>query len=235
MVLQISPQKKIRGFKSSEWGAHSKSHFLPLSLSWNRSLSQLRVWFNVWGSPHLAETTGYLDQSLCDVRVMPRISPALPHNVPYSSFEPSHFRLQTNTDRLCHVWKWLPMLCALLSVTVSVRLPPGVLYPSKHYFFYWHVVTAESALRQRTKHDPKSLDCLRLCHKTIYTLQHVLPCQPPWAFVLFGSSKDTNEDLIWEHASKSLERSPDLDYAVEAISLDSVRLTSILHWCFFLS
>ena len=84
---------------------------------------------------------------------------------------------------------------------------PEVLYPNKHYFCYWHVLTAESALRQRTKQDPKSLDCLRLCHKTIHTLQHVLPYQPQWASALFGSGKDTNEDLIWEHASKTLERS----------------------------
>ena len=80
------------------------------------------------------------------------------------------------------------------------------------------------ALRQRTKYDPKSLDCLRLCHKTIHTLQRVLPCQALWDFALFGSGKDTTEDLIWEHASKTLEKSPVLDYAIEAISLDSVRL-----------
>ena len=49
--------------------------------------------FMCGGSPHLAGTTGHLDQSLCDVRVMPRTSSALPHNVPYSSFLPSHFRL----------------------------------------------------------------------------------------------------------------------------------------------
>ena len=122
------------------------------------------------GSPRLAETAGHLDKSLCVVRVMSRTSSALPLNVLYSPFEPSHFRLQNNTDRLCHVWKWLPMPCTLLSVTVSVRSPPEVLCPSKHYFCYWHVLTAESALHQKTKHDPKSPDCLRLCHKTIHTL-----------------------------------------------------------------
>ena len=171
--------------------------------AWSLSHPVKSVIWCVLGGAHLVETTDHFDQSVCDVRVMPKTSSALPHNVPYSPFEPSHFRLQTNTDLLCHVWKWLPMLCTLLSVTVSVRLSPEVLYPSKHYFCYWHVLIAESALRQRTKHDQKSLDCLRLCHKTIHTLQHVLPCQPLWAFALFGSGKDTNEDLIWEHASKA--------------------------------
>ena len=83
-----------------------------------------------------------------------------------------------------------------------------MLYPSKHYFCYWHVLTAESALCQRTKHDPKTLDCLRLCHKTIHASQHILACQPLWAFALFVSGKDTNEDLIWEHVSKTLEDIP---------------------------
>ena len=154
------------------------------------------IWCVWGGSPHLAGTTGHLDQSLCDVRVMPRTSSALPHNVPYSPFETSHVRLQTNTNRLCHVWKWLPMLSNLLRVTISVRLPTGVLYPSKHSFCYWPVLKAENAPRQTTKHGPKSLDCLRLCHKTIRALQHVLPYHPLWAFALFGSGKDTNEDLI---------------------------------------
>ena len=49
MVLQISPQIKIRGFKSGEWGAHSTSHFLQISLSWNRTLSQSTVRFDVCG------------------------------------------------------------------------------------------------------------------------------------------------------------------------------------------
>ena len=48
---------------SDEWGAHSTSHFLLISLSWNRFLSQSSVWFDVCvcggGSPRLAETTGH--------------------------------------------------------------------------------------------------------------------------------------------------------------------------------
>ena len=41
-------QKSGVGFKSGEWGAHSTSHFLVISLPWNRYLSQSRVWFDVW-------------------------------------------------------------------------------------------------------------------------------------------------------------------------------------------
>ena len=57
--------------------------------------------------------------------------------------------------RWCHVLKWLPMLCTFLSVTASVRHPAVELYPNTHYSCCWHVLTAESVLRLRTRHDPK--------------------------------------------------------------------------------
>jgi len=59
IVLQISPpitDKNLGVYeKSGEWGAHSMSHFLLISLFRNRSLSQSRVGFDVWGCPVLWE------------------------------------------------------------------------------------------------------------------------------------------------------------------------------------
>ena len=51
VILEIPPQIKIRGggFKSGDCVAHSISHFLLISLSLNRSLSQARESFVVWG------------------------------------------------------------------------------------------------------------------------------------------------------------------------------------------
>ena len=54
----------------------------------------------------------------------------------------------------------------------------GDAVPQQTLFLLLTCPDTESTLRQRTKHDPKSLDCLRLCHKTIHTLQHVFSCQP---------------------------------------------------------
>ena len=48
--------KNMGGFKSGECAAHSISHFLLISLSLNRSLSQARESFVVWGvAPILPE------------------------------------------------------------------------------------------------------------------------------------------------------------------------------------
>ena len=59
IILEIPPQIKIwggGGFKSGECAAHSISHFLLISLSLNRSLSQARESFVVWGvAPILPE------------------------------------------------------------------------------------------------------------------------------------------------------------------------------------
>ena len=51
IILEIPPQIKIwgGGFKSGECATHSISHFLLISLSLNRSLSQARESFVVWG------------------------------------------------------------------------------------------------------------------------------------------------------------------------------------------
>ena len=130
----IIPTDKNQGGSSPVNEVPTRRHTSCLSAFPKTALSASQVCDLISeGSPHLTGTTGHLDQSPCDVRVMPRTSSALPHNVPYWPFEPSHFHLQTNTDRLCYVWKWLPILCTVLSVTVSVRLPPEMLYPSKHY------------------------------------------------------------------------------------------------------
>ena len=56
IILEIPPQTKIWGggggeFKSGDCAAHSISHFLLISLSLNRSLSQARESFVVWGWP----------------------------------------------------------------------------------------------------------------------------------------------------------------------------------------
>jgi hypothetical protein len=57
IILEIPPQIKIwGGVKSGECAAHSISHFLLISLSLNRSLSQARESFVVWGvAPNLPE------------------------------------------------------------------------------------------------------------------------------------------------------------------------------------
>jgi hypothetical protein len=50
IILEIPPQIQIwGGFKSGECAAHSISHFLLISMSLNRSLSQARESFVVWG------------------------------------------------------------------------------------------------------------------------------------------------------------------------------------------
>jgi hypothetical protein len=57
IILEIPPQIKIwGGVKAGECAAHSISHFLLISLSLNRSLSQARESFVVWGvAPNLPE------------------------------------------------------------------------------------------------------------------------------------------------------------------------------------
>ena len=64
-------------------------------------------------------TTVHLDLSLCVVTAMHKISLVLSHSAPYSQFEISHFRLQTNMGQQYNFWKLLPNLCILLSVTAS--------------------------------------------------------------------------------------------------------------------
>ena len=49
------------------------------------------------------------------------------------------------------------------SLTASVRHPAMELYSNKHHSCCWHVLTAESVLRLKSRHDPKSLDCLCKC------------------------------------------------------------------------
>lgn len=175
---KIPPQIKSGGFKSGECATHSISHFLLISLSSNRSLSQAKESFDVWGWPHLARTTVHLDLYLCVVPMIPNTSSVLPHSDPCSPFELAHFHSQTNMVRWCHVSKWIPMLCTLLSATASARHSPVELYPTKHYSWCSHVLTAEHLLRLRTRHDPKSQDCLRSCHKTIDTWLLVFQCPP---------------------------------------------------------
>jgi hypothetical protein len=81
IILEIPPQIKIWGFKSI-------SHFLLISLSLNRSLSQARESFVVWGGgTHLAGTTVYLDLFLCVVLMMSKTSSVLPHN-PFTRPDP---------------------------------------------------------------------------------------------------------------------------------------------------
>ena len=94
IVLEIPPQIKIWGFKSGERAAHSTSHLL-ISLSSNRSLSQARETFDVWGWPRLAGTTVDLDPFLCVVPMMPKTSSVLPRSAPCSPFEVAHFHPQT--------------------------------------------------------------------------------------------------------------------------------------------
>ena len=49
----------------------------------------------------------------------PKTSSVLPHSALCSPFELAHFHPQTNMVRWCHVSKWLPMLCTLLSVPLQ--------------------------------------------------------------------------------------------------------------------
>ena len=93
IILEIPPQikKKYGGFKSGECAAHSISHFLLISLSLDRSLSQARESFVLGGGGgHLAGTTVHLDLYLCVVPMMPKTSSVLPHSV-FTRLEPSIF------------------------------------------------------------------------------------------------------------------------------------------------
>ena len=49
IVLEIPPQIQIWGSKSDECAAHSISHLLLIILPSNRSLSQARETFDMWG------------------------------------------------------------------------------------------------------------------------------------------------------------------------------------------
>ena len=161
------PQIKIRGVQV-RWMKCPLDVTLSADQTFLKSLSQpvkSGIWC-VWGRPVLLEP------------LVISISPSLTSE--WCPEPPQHcfitFLTQRSSSNQCG--PIMPWLCR------------EVLYPSKHYFCYWHVLTAETALCQRTKHDPKSLDCLRLCHKTINTFQHALPCKPLRAFALFESGKD---------------------------------------------
>ena len=92
VLIHIIREIKIQGggFKFGECAAHSISHFLLISLSLNRSLSQARESFVVWVWPHLSRTTVHLYLYLCVVPMMPKTSSVLPHSA-FTRLEPPRF------------------------------------------------------------------------------------------------------------------------------------------------
>ena len=99
IVLEIPPQITNMGGSSLVSARPLNITLLLISLSSNRSLSQARETFDVWGWPRLAGTTVDLDPFLCVVPMMPKTSSVLPHSAPCSPFDVAHFHPQTKMGR----------------------------------------------------------------------------------------------------------------------------------------
>jgi hypothetical protein len=128
------------------------------------------------GWPHLAGTTVHFDLYLCVVPMMPKNSSVLPHSAVFTVWARS-FSSSNQYGPMMPCFEMATHAVHFVECT-SARHPPVELYPNKHYSCCLHILTAENVLRLRTRHDPKSSECLPSCHKNIDTWLLVFPCPP---------------------------------------------------------
>ena len=141
----LSLRYKSGGFKSGECAAHSTSHLLLTSLSSNRSLSQARETFDVWG---VAPSCW----NHCWSRSIPLRRPNDATNFLSTATQRSVFTVWgcsfSSSNQNGPMMPCLEMAThavhVFFSVMASVRHPAVELYPNTHCSCCLHVLTAES-------------------------------------------------------------------------------------------